>query len=97
MGNSSNPNEPLQKGEGYRIIEVKENSPFWGKVEPFFDFIIEVIPPPAEKSPAEILDKLAPSSAKSNKKSPFQILSENVDKQIEIKIVSTKYRKVRSI
>lgn len=52
MGNSNNPNEPLQKGEGYRIIEVKENSPFWGKVDAFFDFIVEVIPPPAEKSPA---------------------------------------------
>lgn len=97
MGNSNNPNEPLQKGEGYRIIEVKENGPFWGKVDAFFDFIVEVIPPPAEKSPAQILDKLAPPSGKQSKKTPFQILNENVDKQIQIKIVSTKYRKVRSI
>ena len=56
---------------------MKENSPFWGKVDAFFDFIIEVIPPAAEKSPAEILDKLAPPAGKQNKKSPFQILSEN--------------------
>ena len=40
MGNSTNSNDPLQKGEGYRIIEVKENSPFHNKVDPFFDFII---------------------------------------------------------
>lgn len=97
MGNSSNSNDPLQKGEGYRIIAVKENSPFWNKVDPFFDFIIEVTPPQAERSPSEILDKLSGPQRRSSPKSPLQILNENVDKAISVKIVSTKYRKVQSI
>jgi len=32
MGNSNNAEDVLEKGEGYRIIAVKENSPFYGKV-----------------------------------------------------------------
>ena len=28
MGNSNSQNEPLQKGEGYRIVEIQNNSPF---------------------------------------------------------------------
>lgn len=32
------------KGEGYRIISVKLNSPLDGQVDPFFDFIIDAIP-----------------------------------------------------
>lgn len=33
MGNSPNARYVLQKGEGYRIISVKPNSPFHGKVD----------------------------------------------------------------
>lgn len=45
MGNSSNSEYSLEKGEGFRITKVQDNSPFLGKVEEFFDFIIQVIPP----------------------------------------------------
>lgn len=52
MGNATNPNDPLQKGEGYRVITVKDNSPFHNKIEPFFDFVIDVVPPdPQQKAP----------------------------------------------
>lgn len=98
MGNSSSSDEPLQKGEGYRIVEVLPNSPFWGKVEPFFDFIVEVAAPEGQRSPSEILDKLAGPAAKvSRQLSPFQVMQQNVDKTVRVKIVSTKYRKVRTI
>lgn len=29
--------------KGYRILDVKPNSPFDTKVEPYFDFIVDVI------------------------------------------------------
>jgi len=44
MGNSNDSNSFLAKGEGLRILSIKRNSPFDGKVEPFFDFIIDIIP-----------------------------------------------------
>lgn len=34
----------IKKGEGYRIMKVKPNSPLDGKIDVFFDFIIDVIP-----------------------------------------------------
>ncbi len=40
MGNSNTSSYSLDKGEGFRIIEIKEGSPFLGQVEEFFDFII---------------------------------------------------------
>ena len=43
MGNSNDSKSFLQKGEGLRILSIKLNSPFDSKVEPFFDFIIDVI------------------------------------------------------
>ncbi len=43
MGNTHDPRSFLQKGEGLRILSIKLNSPFDGQVEPFFDFIIDVI------------------------------------------------------
>jgi hypothetical protein len=51
MGNNNDSKSFLQKGEGLRILSVKLNSPFDGKVEPFFDFIIDVIPLEPSKSP----------------------------------------------
>lgn len=97
MGNSNNAECSIEKGEGYRIIRIGENSPFAGKVEEFFDFIIQVIPSERQKSPADILDKLAPSPSSLIPKSPLQILSDNAGKEIKAKIVSTKYRNVRLI
>ncbi len=44
MGNSNDNGSFLQKGEGLRILSIKVNSPFDGKVEPFFDFIVDIIP-----------------------------------------------------
>jgi hypothetical protein len=32
------------KGEGYRILDVRSNSPLDGQVDIFFDFIIDIIP-----------------------------------------------------
>lgn len=97
MGNTIHQNGVLQKGEGYRIISVQENGPFAGKVDIYFDFIIDVQPPEVEKSPAEILDKLSDSPKRRDLKTPLQIFNENVDKIVKIKVVSTKYRKVRTI
>ena len=51
MGNSNDPKSFLQKGEGLRILSIKLNSPFDGKVEPFFDFIIDIIPLEPQRSP----------------------------------------------
>ena len=47
--------------KGYRILYVKPNSPFENKVEPYFDFIIDLI---TEPSPRQILDKLSGPQAK---------------------------------
>lgn len=33
-----------KKGEGYRIMNVKPNSPLDKKVDVFFDFIIDAVP-----------------------------------------------------
>lgn len=44
MGNSNNSDSHLEKGEGFRILQVTEDSPFKGKVDQFFDFLIQVIP-----------------------------------------------------
>ena len=51
MGNSNDPKSFLQKGGGLRILSIKLNSPFDGKVEPFFDFIIDIIPLEPQRSP----------------------------------------------
>ncbi len=44
MGNSNDTNSFLKKGEGLRITAIRLNCPFDGEVEPFFDFILDVIP-----------------------------------------------------
>ena len=98
MGNNnSNEQSFLSKGEGLRILSVKLNSPFDGKVEPFFDFILDLIPLRDERSPKQILDKLSDQPTKPQKKEFLEIINESEDKPIEIKIVSTKTRNVRSI
>ena len=51
MGNANNSSSSLEKGQGFRILKVAEDSPFRGKVDEFFDFIIQVIPQTIEKSP----------------------------------------------
>lgn len=59
---------------------------------------MEVIPPEGERSPSEILDKLAGPTGKVGRQlSPFQIMQQNVDRTVKVKIVSTKLRKVRTI
>jgi hypothetical protein len=52
MGNTNIAEYGLEKGEGFRILKISEKSPFIGKVEEFFDFIIQIIPPESSKSPA---------------------------------------------
>lgn len=52
-------------GEGYRIIDVKPNSPLQNKVDVFFDFIIDAIPErKPEKTAKEILNKLTDEQSK---------------------------------
>ena len=51
MGNNIESKSFLQKGEGLRILSIKLNSPFDGKVEPFLDFIIDVVPLEPQRSP----------------------------------------------
>jgi hypothetical protein len=43
------------------------------------------------------LQKLSGPPKRNNNKPPFQILNENIDRIIKIKIVSTKHRKIRII
>lgn len=50
MGNTNESKSFLQKGEGLRILSIKLNCPFDGKVEPFFDFIIDVLPLEPQRS-----------------------------------------------
>ena len=84
MGNSVESRSLLQKGEGLRILSIKMNCPFDGKVEPFFDFIIDIIPLEPQTSPKEILDKLTSSSTKSQTpaKDFNQIVLENEDRKL---------------
>ena len=46
-----------------------------GKIQEYFDFIVEVIPPPSDKTASDILDKLAPEGAPKIPKSPLQIIN----------------------
>lgn len=59
------------KGEGYRILGVRPNSPLETQVDVFFDFIIDVISEKQpEKSPKEILDKLTNGEGKKTVRIP---------------------------
>lgn len=95
MGNA-NPNTSLAKGEGYRVISLPPNPAWQHRLEPYFDFIIEATPKAPSKSATDILDKLAPQNEKSQPKPLLQLLREHVGQPITLKVVSTKYRKVRS-
>lgn len=59
MGSATSSQDSLEKGDGYRIVQVSKGSPFEGKVEAFFDFIVDIILSQAEPSSASILDKLS--------------------------------------
>jgi len=48
-----------KRGEGYRIMNVKPNSPLDKKVDVFFDFIIDAVPErEPERTAKDILNKL---------------------------------------
>ena len=53
------------KGEGYRIINVRPNSPLQKHVDLFFDFIIDAAPlKQPERTTKEILNKLTDENDK---------------------------------
>lgn len=96
MGNTTHDQPILQKGEGYRVITIQQGSPFQGKVEEFFDFVIDVIAPPPPRDAQQILDKLDPNS-QPRPRSLMQVLRDSADQKVEVKVVSTKWRKVRTV
>lgn len=90
----------LAKGDGLRVLEVRGDSPLEGKLEPFFDFIIdaEACTEP-ERTPKDILSKLTDEN-KPRRKVPVnfrQLINENNGKEVSLKVVSTKFRNVRSV
>lgn len=63
-----------EKGEGYRILSVRPNSPLETQVDVFFDFIIDVISEKQpDKSPKEILDKLTDGESKKTTRIPKKL------------------------
>ena len=70
-------------------------------MEPYFDFIIELSSSePPERTPREILDKLTGEPNERERRKPRSFVSlvkENKDKNVTLKIVSTKYRNVKNV
>ena len=70
-------------------------------MEPYFDFIIDLVSAePPERTPREILDKLTGENKEGERRKPRSFVSlvkENKDKNVTLKIVSTKYRNPRNV
>jgi hypothetical protein len=88
------------KGEGYRIISLRNNSPLDGKIDIFFDFIIDAISEKEpERTPQDILNKLTDGQREAPKqtKTLDTFLKENENVGVTLKVVSTKFRNVRNV
>lgn len=103
MGTTQNAssNIGITKGFGYRVISIQPNSPAAPLLEQYFDFIVDAIPQKQpDRSPKDILSKLTNEAAETRSKpsqSLASVLASCEDQPLTLRVVSTKYRKVRNV